>query len=215
MTDLGVVTTFKEAGPVVVAEGEGAGAYPALERFRRSVVWVKGSYLLVLDDIRGAKESEITWLVQADALEAVDAKLGRFRLKSGPAALDLELVSDRELSACVDDSPAQHRGKKMGLKQVQAKAKARAVRFAALFDVWARGGLKVELAARDEDHAVVVVTGPEFKDTWEWQAAPALSYTSSVLKGRREGGFSVEVGPADQARIPYDKIPPLKAAVRP
>jgi hypothetical protein len=109
-------------------------------------------------------------------------------------------------------STADHRGEKLGLKQLQAKAKGATVRYAAVFDPWKRGDLKVELKAQDADHAVITVTGKDINDIWTWTAAPAMTYTAATLKGQRTGGFTVEAGPADQARIPYKDLPPIQPA---
>lgn len=212
MTRLGVMTAFKDAGNVVVAEGEGAGAYPALNRYRRAVIWVKGGYVLVLDDIRGTKANEITWLVQGDGLEAVDAAAGRYKLTSDKAACEFAVTADTPLASTIGVSTADHRGKNMGLKQLQAKATAQTLRVAAVFDPWKGGKLKVEIKASDADHAVVTVTGGDFVDTWTWEAAPAMSYTPATLKGQRAGGFTVEVGPADKARIPLAELPAMQPA---
>jgi hypothetical protein len=40
MARLGVMTTWKDTGDVTIAEGEGAGAYPDLQRYRRTAIWV-------------------------------------------------------------------------------------------------------------------------------------------------------------------------------
>ncbi len=81
MREMAVVTAFKDAGDVVVCEGEAAGSYlaikqtaknparPALDRYRRTFMWVKGSYLLVLDDIKAPEAVDITWLMQAPQID--------------------------------------------------------------------------------------------------------------------------------------------------
>ncbi len=72
---MAVVTAYKDAGEVVVTEGEASGSYgayddaktknsrPALDRFRRDFIWVKGGYILILDDVRAPQPVEVTWLV--------------------------------------------------------------------------------------------------------------------------------------------------------
>ena len=212
MTRLGVMTTYKDAGNVVVAEGEGAGAYPELNRYRRSVIWVKGSYILVLDDIRGAKANEITWLVQGDGLETLDAAAGRYKLTSEQAACEFAITADTPLTSTVGLSSAGHRDKNLGLKQLQATASTAALRVAAVFDPWKRGNLKVEIKTTDADHAVVAVTGGDIIDTWTWAAAPAMTYTPATLKGQRQGGFTIDVGPADKAHIPLAELPAMQPA---
>jgi hypothetical protein len=211
MAKLGVMTTWKDAGDIVIAEGEGAAAYEGLDRYRRTAVWVKGSYILILDDIRGPQENEISWLVQSDKLETTDEAANTYTLKADNAACKMMLASDAAITAKVGVSTADHRGKSQNLPQLQAKAKGKNVRFAAVFDPWGHGNVKVELKSQDVDHATVTVTGGNFSDTWTWTAAPALSYTPATLKGYRTGGFTVDAGPKDQANIPTKLLPPLEA----
>jgi hypothetical protein len=204
MTALATLTTWKDAGDIVVAEGEGAGAYAELSRYRRTLIWSKGRYVLVLDDIRGAQENDITWLVQGPAAEAVDATAGRFRLRQADTAMDLQIVADQPLSGSVVDSPADDRGKPMGLRQIRAAARGRNLRLAAVFDVWGRGNLRVELTpAGDKAASVTVRGGAAAAGVWQWQAAPdADPPVPSTLTLRRADGSLCAVGPADQARLP-------------
>lgn len=199
MTGLATATTWKQAGDVVVSEGEAAGLYAGLQRFRRTFIWVKGSYVLVLDDIRSNKPAEITWLAQGPELEAVSVAEQRYVLKKGGATCGFRLASDREFAAVIADSTADHRGKPLGYKQVQAKA-ATPWRLAAAFNPWNLAKLDVELKAAGDSAATVTVTGPDFTDTWQWQAAPD-GQTPSTIRGDRKGGFSISVGPPDKAPL--------------
>jgi hypothetical protein len=215
MTGLATVVTWKDAGDVVVAEGEAAGLYAGLQRFRRALVWVKGAYILVLDDIRAGKPAEITWLVQGPELEAAGpagVAAGRppegagppaehrYVLKKGDAKCPFRVVADREFTAAIGESTADHRGKPLGYKQLQAKATATQWRVAAAFNPWNLAKLDVDLKAADDNTATVTVTGPNFADTWQWQAAPDGA-TPSTIRGERKGGFRSVVGPADKAPL--------------
>ena len=144
MARLGVMTTWKDAGNIVVAEGEGAGAYPGLNRYRRTAIWVKGGYVLILDDIRAAKESEITWLVQADQLDPQAVGGGPYKLKSGAVSCPFTLTADSPLTEKIAISTADNHGRSMQLQQLQASAKAQNLRIAAVFDPWNLGNVKVE-----------------------------------------------------------------------
>ncbi len=93
MTRLARIAAFKDAGNVVMIEGEAGGAYPDLRRFRRTAIWVNGKYILLLDDIRAGKESRFAWLVQGRGVEQV--KPLQYRLKNAPAGCDLIFASDR------------------------------------------------------------------------------------------------------------------------
>jgi hypothetical protein len=205
MSQMAVVTAWKDAGAALVVEGEAAGAYPALakpaarpslERFRRAVAWVKGDYVLVLDSLKAPQEVEYTWLLQGAKLDAVDAAAGRYRLAKNAASCDVQVVSLPAFAAKVGNSPADDRGTPLGWKQLQATVKAPAVRFASVYDAWARGNLKVAQSV-EGDTVKVEVEGPGFKDTWTW-AAPAERFAPSPLKAERAGkGLLVEVGPKD------------------
>jgi hypothetical protein len=78
MTKMANLTAWQVADKVVAIEGEASGAYldvtdkklgksrPKLDRYRRAMLWVKGDYVLVLDDIRAPQPVEITWLMQGN-----------------------------------------------------------------------------------------------------------------------------------------------------
>ena len=197
MKGMAWATTWKDAGDVVVAEGEAGGAYADLDRFRRTVIWVNGQYVLVLDDVRAPKPAEITWLMQGAELEPVDASQGAYRLKKGAAQCEFQVVADKPLTATIGESTADARGRSMGLKQLQAKASGGAVRIAAVFDPWKRGKLRLKMAAQG-DAATLAVSGPGVDDRWVWQLSPDAA-TPSTLWGR---GGSVVLGMPDKVERP-------------
>jgi len=212
MTQMARVTAWKRDGDVVIVEGEAAGAYiaytdrrtkktrPALDRFRRTFIWVKGGYVLVLDDIRAPEPVDVTWLVQGAKLEAVDAAQGRYRLSKGKARCDFQLVADAPFKAEIGTSTADHRGKPLGWRQLRAAVKTAAVRFASVYDPWGHGDLSLTLEAAGRDKATVTVRSGKFTDTWEWTAATAR-FEASTLRGTRPfgsaqgrpGGFDVAI----------------------
>ena len=204
MTNMGRITAWKDAGDVVVIEGEASGSYlagperrsgknrPALERFRRTFIWVKGGYLLVLDDIRAPQPVDITWLVQGGRLETLDEAQGRYRLSKGEASCDFQLVADAPFTAKMGVSTANDHNRLLNWQQLQATAQAATLRWAAVFDPWGRKDLKVVLAPAGKDKATVTVTGAGISDTWQWQAATG-AFESSGLRGARPGGFDVTV----------------------
>jgi len=202
MARLARMITWKSAGDVVIAEGEAGRAYADLDRFRRTVVWVEGSYILLLDDIRATREVELAWLIQSGEVIKVDHNGHRYRLQNGEAACDFELAADTPFVTEVVTSTADHRGKSMGLRQLQAKTKTARWRVAAVFDAWGRGDVSLAILPRDEEALTVTVTQDAFTDAWTWQAAPD-SDTPSAIEGTRAGQFSVSVGPQDRAHIPH------------
>ncbi|MFW6155305.1 MAG: DUF4962 domain-containing protein, partial [Planctomycetota bacterium] len=145
MSKMAVVTTWLDAGDVVVVEGEAAGAYPAgtsrrrgkartprpaLDRYRRTFVWVKGDYLLVLDDIRAEAETELTWLMQGPDLDELDPDAGRYQLRRDEATCPFQVAADNPWDATIVTSTADQRGKPLGWKQVQLSATTDAWRLA-------------------------------------------------------------------------------------
>ncbi|MDH7568351.1 MAG: heparinase II/III family protein, partial [Armatimonadota bacterium] len=198
MNTLARIVTWKDVGRAAVAEGEAAKAYVGLDRFRRTVAWVPGGYVLVLDHIRGEGNTDVTWLLQAPVVETVDAATGAYRLKNDPAACDVRIVADRPFTGRVAPSPADHRGRPLGFQQIQLNARVTAWRVATLMDPWKHGNLRVALKAEDDAAAVVTVTGTGIADTWTWRVAPD-GETPSTLKGERDGAALIEVGPADRA----------------
>ncbi|HRR82943.1 MAG TPA: heparinase II/III family protein [Planctomycetota bacterium] len=184
---------------IVVVEGEAAGSYlaytdrktkksrPALDRFRRTFIWVKGSYVLVLDDIRAPQAVDITWLVQGPKLEAVDAANGRYRLVASKAQCDFQVVADAAFKADVAVSTADNRSKPLGWQQLQASLNTAAVRFASVYDPWQHKDLAVKL-----DGTTVTVRSGKFTDTWQWTPAGGR-FEASSLRGTRPGGFDVAI----------------------
>ena len=206
MTGMAVVTTLKHDGPVVIIEGEAAKSYPAtrqgpkrpnLERFRRSFIWVEGKYVLILDDLKAPGAADYTWLVQAEQLTEKDRANGIWNLAKKGANCDFQLVADQSFEATIGESPADHRGKKLGWQQLQAKAKAPRVRFASVYNPWQLRKLQVTLTPAGESKAEVTITGPDFTDTWTWQP-PTEQLTPSRLSGE-VGGKTVEVTAEDKA----------------
>lgn len=205
MTQMAKVTAWKDAGEVVVVEGEAAGSYlaytdrktkksrPALDRFRRTFIWVKGSYVLVLDDIRAPQPVDITWLVQGPKLEAVDAAQGRYRLIASKAQCGFQVVADAPFKAEIAASTADNRGKPLGWQQLQASLNTAAVRFASVYDPWQHKNLTVKL-----DGTTVTVSGGKFTDTWQWTPS-AGRFEASTLRGTRPGGFDVGIDPKTAA----------------
>ncbi len=202
MDDLGRIVTWKNAGDVVVVEGEAAGAYERLRGFRRTVIWVRSQYILVLDDIRSSGPAEITWLLQGPQLEQSGSDSHRFVLKNGRARCPFKVVADRRFDGRIARSTAQHRGKSMNLRQLRLTVKDSRWRVAALFDPWNHDELDVGMKTSGGEGATVRVVGPGIKDTWSWQAAPNGA-TPSTLKGVvGKEGKKVSVGPRDRAPRP-------------
>jgi hypothetical protein len=212
MTKQGVITAYKDAGDVVLTEGEAAGSYiaytdaktkrsrPAIDRFRRTFIWVKGGYILVFDDVRSPEPVEITWLLQGAKLEPVDEANGRYRLAKGQAQCGFQLVSDAPLKSRIAVSTANDHSKLLDWQQLQASAEGAAARFACVVDPWHKG-VKVTLTPDGPDKATIQVSEPGIADTWEWQAARS-EFEAATWHGSRQGGFDITVTSQNAAPPP-------------
>jgi hypothetical protein len=198
MAALARMTAWKNTGQVVIAEGEAAGMYEGLTRYRRTFIWVRGSYLLLLDDVRAAQPADLTWLIQGSGLSATDEAAHAYRLTREGAHLEFRVLSDRTFGAKIDLSPAESSGKPLGYQQLQLTAHAARWRVATLFDPWHQTKLQVRRETAGEDASVLHVTGAGFSDTWRWTAAKD-DVTPSGLQGERAGGFKVTLTAADRA----------------
>ncbi len=203
MTEQGKITAYKDAGGVVVVEGEAAGSYiaytdsktkrsrPAIDRFRRTFIWVKGGYILVFDDVRSPKPVEITWLLQGAKLAPVNAADGRYRLAKDNAQCEFQLVADMPLKSKIGVSTANDHSKLLNWQQLRASAEGTAARFACVVDPWHKD-VKVTLTPEGPDKATITVTGPGIADTWQWEAAKG-KFDAATWHGSRRGGFDVTV----------------------
>ena len=109
---------------------------PAIDRFRRTFIWVKGGYILTFDDIRSPKPVEITWLMQGAKLEPVNEAEGRYKLAKGQAQCEFQLVADVPLKSKIGVSTANDHSKLMNWQQLQASAQGTAARYACVIDPW-------------------------------------------------------------------------------
>jgi hypothetical protein len=170
-------------GGGVIAQGEAGGMYEykrrtTLDLYRRTVVWMPGAYVLVIDRIRAPEAVETTWLAQSRSAEA---EAGKLRLADGAASLTGILAASTEFETSVVDSPADNRGKAMGYRQVRAQVKGQDVLVAALFDPWQKGGLKVAVEA----DGTVVARGAFGIDRWQ-VTVPDVDAPAEI-RGERDG----------------------------
>ena len=220
MTQLAKVLRWSASLDTALVEGEAGAAYTGLSRFRRTMVWVKGRYLLLLDDIRPTSSSEITWLVQSAAVQTLDAAAKRYRLANGSALCDMQLASDATLNATIGTSTAQDGSTVLGLQQLQARATASALRVVAVFDPWHRGNVTVTLLPQGASAARVTVSGPDFTELWSWQSAPdnQTASTIALVPPPSVAGWSAlgDHGPAGTLALPLADggIEPRMAGLR-
>ena len=109
MTKLASITWFEDRGETTILEGEAGGAYAGLSRFRRTTAFVQGKYILILDDIRAPLASNITWLVQSDAVDVLDGAHGKFALRAGGGLHALPPARRRQLLLAGDHLDGRRR----------------------------------------------------------------------------------------------------------
>jgi hypothetical protein len=171
------------AGGGVVAQGEAGRMYAyargkSLDLFRRTVIWLPADYVLVVDHVRAPDAVEVTWLAQS---RDATSKGGEFALADGDATLVGALGSTADLGTTVVDSPADHRGKPMGYRQLRASANGQEIVTAMLLDPWQRGRLGVRVGAE----GIVTVHGPFGTD--QWRIAVPTADESAKVTGERDG----------------------------
>jgi len=211
MRQMAVVTAFKNAGDVVICEGEAAGSYlaikktskntsrPALDRYRRIFIWVKGSYLLVLDDIKAPEAVDITWLMQAPILTRHGDKDLKFELqhKDAECGMQINQLGNVKLNPVIEESPADnHNQGLLGWQQLQLKGHTNALKLATVLTPWG-GDYKVSTKTSADGSAQVTINGNKVNDTWRW-SPPKGKFDPSSVKGVRKGGFSVEIEAKDK-----------------
>ena len=210
MSKMAFLTGWKDAGDVVIVEGEAAGAYPAitrgrtasrpaLNRYRRTFIWVAGAYVLVLDDIRAPQAVEFAWLLQGPRLTADAAREGRFTLEWSQEACAVALRADAPLKTAIRESPADNRGKPLGWQQLEATVSASTVRFASAYALW-QVDVEMSLTAAGADQVVRVSRGGR-EDVWTWTPAPDAA-TPATLRLHRADGRDLAFGPADRPPAP-------------
>lgn len=184
MTKMAYITAYEPGDDLVIIEGEAAGSYlsardrktgatrPDLDRFRRTFVWVEGQYLLVIDDIKAPSKVDVTWLMQAPKMEVSDADAHRYTMSNEGQAIGLHVVPSAKMTGQVVESTADHRGSKLGWRQLQLKANTDAVRVYSVYDAFGKGPLTLKVdEADDGKSATLTVTGQGVDDTWQWTSA--------------------------------------------
>ncbi|MBD3181896.1 DUF4962 domain-containing protein [Candidatus Poribacteria bacterium] len=199
MMDMASITTWNFTDQAVIIEGEAGNAYDDLSRYRRSMIWIQDKYILVLDHIQAHEKAEITWLIQSAGTEILDEEKAYYRLSDGGSMCEFRMASNADFKAQIGESTANHKGKKVGYKQLQLKANTDQWYTAVVFDVWKHGDLEVKLEIVEHNKALVKVTGPDINDKWHWQSATDL-HNPSGLKGECNGDVIISISSHDQIK---------------
>jgi hypothetical protein len=219
MRAMAVVTAWKDAGEVVVCEGEAAGSYlamkqtgrnparPALDRYRRTFIWVKGSYLLVLDDIKAPEPVDITWLMKAPQITRKGIQDLKFELKHPDASCGMQInqIGNVNLNPVIGESTAVDKKKgELNCQQLQMKGHSNSLKLVTLMTPWG-GDYKVSTAAAPDGSIQITVADQKNNDTWQWTPAKGR-FEPSALKGNRTNGFNVMVEAKDKVGYELDAL---------
>lgn len=204
MRTLSYLTGWKvgDAGRIII-EGETGKAYPdRLSRFRRSLVWLPGDYVLILDDLVATKQRTIDWIgvtekgtVEAPAADAAATWKATASSTSG-TTVELQLVADVPVKGSIKAVKMEGRYGDVDLDQVRFTAEADKVHFACVIDPWGRKPAVV--IANEIDVMKVMVTIDGTTDTWTWRGATDDKLPSTI-EGSRGGKPLIALGEKDLA----------------
>jgi Heparinase II/III-like protein len=186
MTGMARITAHQLEGPIGAIEGEAAHAYTGLRRFRRTVLWVENSYILILDDIEADRDRDLTWMVQGKQLRIISDTGSIVRVGSEIDGCDLTVASDGDDHAAILPSTADNHGKSLGFQQLQIKVRSDRWRVAALYDVWDQHPQLVLSDNVAGNAAQVKVDLRGSSDIWTW-TPPAGDSSPSHLECMRRG----------------------------
>ena len=185
MRTISYLTGWKvgEVGRLIV-EGETGKAYPErLKRFRRTMVWLPGEYVLVLDDLIATEKRAITWTGAVETAAITDAATGRCVASSKDGqSVPFQIVADGPFHAEIKPLVLKARWGDVALEQFRFTAEAPAVRFACALDPWGKKP-SITLAAIDGG-VTLTVTMDGTTDTWTWLHA-VDDVTPSSLRCKR------------------------------
>ena len=204
MTKMANLTAWQVTDKVVAIEGEAAGSYlkltdrklkksrPSLDRFRRSMLWVKGDYVLVLDDIRAPEPVEITWMMQGNALIKDSSSDLNFTLKHDKAscAFVVSPLTRDGWEQQIVQATADHRGKRLGHQQLQLTKQSQSEYLASVYLPW--GGHGEATITKQDGKLTVTVKTEKVNDTWSWTPATDHKTCSNII-GKRGGQILIAV----------------------
>lgn len=200
MRTLSYLTGWKvDSDNRIIVEGEAGPAYPALNRFRRSCIWMPGEYILLLDDVRTAdgQPHNISWQAVTQKAQFEDPKTGRCYIETEKGKrMDMQILANKEIDGAIDYQMLICRWGTEFMNKFQFFQKTGAIKFACVMDPWKK---KVAITFAETDGVVTVtVKGDDIDDTWKWTAAKDLT-TPSQIQGLRNGKPIIALTEADKA----------------
>jgi hypothetical protein len=200
MRTLSYLTAWKvgDHGRCIV-EGEAAKAYAgALQRYRRTALYLPGDYILILDDIVADQPHAITWLGITGTGRILDGSAGT-AVATGVEGkvVPLQVRADVPLASAVRPYVMKARWGDVKVDQIRFTANGAAMHIACVLDPWARHAAVT--VAKSDGGATVTVALDGHSDAWTWTDA-AGDHAPSGLAGRRDGKDLLALTAAD--RVP-------------
>lgn len=193
MRTLQYLTGWKQGdGGRVIVEGEAGNLYPYLKGFRRTVAWMPGQYVLILDSVTADGEQKIEWNAISHQAEFTnpDEDRAAFIADNG-ARLDYQIRANRPLKAAIDYMKLMSPKGNTRVQQTRFFQTAGDIRYACLLNPWKADGLSMTMTEADGT-VTVNVRGPAGEDVWTWRPAGDLD-TPSSLAGTRDGKELIEL----------------------
>jgi hypothetical protein len=183
----------------IIVEGEAGNAYPALDTFRRSCIWMPGEYILILDNVRTTNGAthKISWQAVTEKAQFDDPEKGLCHIETANGnRMDMQMLSSQDIDAAIDYKQLVGRWGSELINQFKFFQKTDAIKYACLMDAWKKG---VRMTFSEADGiATVKVTGEGINDTWTWKTSPDLT-TPSQISGTRDDAQLIELTTADKA----------------
>ncbi len=167
-----------------------------LQRYRRTVAYLPGDYILILDDIRARGPHEIMWRGTVDKGQFDDPAQGRCHsyTKAGQR-VDFQMLANKDFDGAINFLLLDGRFGSLLEQQFQFSLKTDAVKFACLLDPWKKGATMA--LSESGDTVTLKIHGTGLDDTWTWQGAPDAT-TASSLQASRAGSPLITLTPQDK-----------------
>ena len=143
----------------------------------------------------------VDWLIQGTELDPVAGAERAWVLKRDDTTCPfrIETNANDALSAAIVESPATHKKKVLGWRQLRLTANTDRLVVASAYDLY---GNQVDVTLDTSDPATVVatITHGEATDRWEWVPSqdPRETY---ALSGTRDGEQIAGYGPDDRPHV--------------
>jgi len=170
---------------------------PVLKKFRRSIIWIPGEYILVLDDIVSDGPRLIMWRGAVEKAQFIKPEEGRCQIltKNGKT-VDLQILGNKPFQGAIDHLFLAGRWGNELIQQLQFSIKSDSVKFACLLDPWKKAPTMT--LKETGDTVTLTIHSTTFDDTWTWRGAKD-SMTPSFVTGTRGAAPLISLSEKDQA----------------